>query len=363
MLYLDFVQDVTDHFLEQIGDTNCAIAGNNGPYQEEDLPVRNTAHWLVTLSILYKITKKEQYLSKAKQFAEYLCHENAYGKHGIIKIRNTKISDYTDGIIGIAWIIEALMEAAKVLHKDEYYYRAVELFKAEFFDENMGLWKIVDIDDNIISIDYVYNHQLWFAASGAMILDYKFDSDIDRQITLFLNSWRKQLIIQPSGLLYHQVNYQYSLKSILKKKLKAIMCDFGIGKTLKKQKVLERGYQMFDLYGFALLYKRYSDCDIYNSSQFNRAMKFCLNKNNLKQLFISEKKYNKYAFPYNSPAFEYPYLAKTILGKVDERLLKKLMEIQINLCYSSEEKDFSRNNDDPFTLTARIYELVRYYDI
>lgn len=361
-MYLNLIKEITDNYITIIGDANHAIPGNNGPYNEEDLPVRNTAHWLVTLSILNQRYTDENYRIIAKRFADYLLLENKYGQCNLIKMRNTKVSDYTNGLIGIAWVIEGLIAAAKMFNDDVYYQRAVELFKAEIFDEKLKMWRIVDIDGKCVSIDYVYNHQLWFAAAGGMILDYRYDGEIDRQIRLFLDSCDRHLVVQPSGLLFHQISFQYSWSAVMKRKIKALLCDLGIGVNLNRQRELEKGYQAFDLYGFALLYKRYKDCKIYTSKRFQKAMNYCTNPENLKKLCIDENEYNKYAFPYNSPAFEYPFLSKMIYGTVDEQLMSDLMNTQTKLCYSETNKYFDRNNADPHTLTARIYELARYYE-
>lgn len=366
-MYLEFIKEITDQFIVDTGDCNFAAAGNNGPYNEDDLPPRNTAHWLVTLEILYQHYKNPKYLDVAKKFAEYLLNENRYGRSNLVKIRNMKNptphEDHTNGIIGTAWIIEGLISAARLFSDNRYYDRAIELFRAEIFDENLRMWKIVDINDRCIAIDYVYNHQLWFAASGAMILDYKYDKEIDQQIHSFLSYWKYHLIFQPSGLLYHQINYIFTPVGMIKKKIKAICCDLGITKSLKQQCTLEKGYQLFDLYGFALLYKRYKECEVYSSRQFKKALNYATNSINLKQLYVSDSNFNKYAFPYNSPAFEYPFVSKIFNGNIDKQLMVDLMNIQKKLCYSNETKKFDRNTSDSATLTARIYELARFYQI
>lgn len=366
-MYLEFIKEITDQFIIEIGDSNFAPAGNNGPYNEDDLPPRNTAHWLVTLGVLCQHYENPEYRDVAKRFAEYLFNENKYGINKLVKIRNMKNptlhDDHTNGIIGTAWIIEGLISAARLFKDDRYYKRAVELFKAEIFDRDLKMWEIVDIDDRCIAIDYVYNHQLWFAASGGMILDYKYDKEIDEQIRSFLNHWKYHLIFQPSGLLYHQINYIFTSVGIMKKKIKAICCDLGITKKLKQQCTLEKGYQLFDLYGFALLYNRYKECDVYSSTQFKKSLDYGTNRTNLEKLYINNSNFNKYAFPYNSPAFEYPFVSKTLNGNIDSQLMIDLMDTQKQLCYSNQTKKFDRNTDDSVTLTARIYELARFYQI
>ena len=89
-MYLEFIKEITDKFILDIKDSSFAPAGNNGPYNEDDLPTRNTAHWLVTLKVLCQYYDKNEYRDVAKRFAEYLLNENKYGKNKLVKIRNMK---------------------------------------------------------------------------------------------------------------------------------------------------------------------------------------------------------------------------------------------------------------------------------
>ena len=72
---------------------------------------------------------------------------------------------------------------------------------------------------------------------------------------------------------------------------------------------------------------------------------------------------NKYAYAYNSPAFEFPFVYKVFDSIGFESTSEKLIRIQFDLTYDEETLVFSRNTSDSNTLTARIYELVRYLDI
>ena len=358
----DIIKELGDRNLELIGNKNHALPGNNGPYNDKDIPVRNTAHWLITYIYLYKKYKDKKYLNIVNKFSEYLMQDELYGCDGIIKIRNNRDTDYTNGLIGEAWVIEALIAAAFFFNDDKYYEKALKIFEAEPFDEKIKLWKIKDLDGTCNTIDYVYNHQLWFAAAGSKIIDYKYNSTIDKHIRAFLNNYKNNLGIQPSGMLFHQVNYQYTYKAKLSLIVKCILCDLGIGKRWKAQKELEEGYETFDFYGFALLYNKYKECKIFQSSRFKRALNYCLNKDRVKKLYIENNYINKYAYPYNSPAFEYQFISMTFRGYIDENLNNELLNNQIKITYSS-NGILQNNNNDALTLTARIYELTRYYDI
>ena len=360
--FLFLIKEIADNKLTQIQRDGFASPGHNGPYMDQDTPVRNSAHWLCTYCSLYCIFGEKTYYQCAQLLGEYILREEHYGVNGAVKFRGNNVSDSTNGVIGPAWVIEALVEAAKTLEDERYYKKALNLFLLEEFDENLKLWKIVDIDGQSISIDYVYNHQLWFAAAGSIICQYRYNAEIDRRISLFLDNYKNNIVFQPSGLLYHQVSFDYTTLGMLKKKIRSLLCDLSLGNNMAKQKHLEKGYQLFDLYGLALLRSRYKEKEIFRDPKVLKAVRYGLNCQNVRDL-CDEKGINQYGFPYNSPAFEAGYVAYAFLGKIDPEVESLVYDIQISNFYDPEIKMFSKNTKDPETLTARVYEWMRYYEV
>lgn len=90
---------------------------------------------------------------------------------------------------------------------------------------------------------------------------------------------------------------------VIKKKITDKLSKFSLTEGL------EEGYHIFDLYGFALLKKLYGNHSIYKSDNFKAAVHYALDTNQLLKLRNScgGEKFNKFAFGYNSPAFEYPF--------------------------------------------------------
>lgn len=363
MTGINFIKQIADNKIKEFYNLGYVPAGNNGPYGDKDTPVRNTAHWLVTYGFLYEIFKEPEYKSISKVLAEFLLKEENYGESGAIRIRtDTKLSD-TNGLIGQAWTIEGLISAARLFKDDIYYNKALSVFYAQFFDERLRLWKIVETTGNIDGLDYVFNHQLWFAAAGSQILDYRFDAKINEMIKMFLNNYKISFGVHKSGLIYHLTNYDRTLWAILKFPIKILMGDLQVSNKYKELVYLEKGYHLFNLFGFALLYHRYRQLPIFRSKKFQRALYYGLNPGNVSKLYISKKNFNKYAYPYNSPAFEYPFIAGVFLSKEDKNFTENLLEIQKSLTFSPKTMEFRNNTADANTLTARIYELVRYYQI
>lgn len=335
--FLYLIKDIADNKICAIQGTGFSQAGHNGPYLDQDTPIRNSAHWLCTYSSLYRLYGELKYLQMVRTLAEYILGEEHYGKNGAVVFRKNKISDFSNGIMGPAWVIEALIEAARTLHDDHYYEKARQLFLLEEFDERLRLWKIVDIDGSVVSIDYVYNHQAWFAASGSMICAYRYDAEIDRQVSLFLDNYNRNLLVQPSGLLFHQVNYDYSTKGLFKKKIRALLCDLSAGSRMSGQKKLEKGYQLFDLYGLALLRNRYEEKAVFQDSKILKAVRYGLTSQNIRGL-CTEKNINQYGFAYNSPAFEAGYVALAFLGGFDPDVEALTYDLQYHYFYDSSTK-------------------------
>ena len=360
--FLSLIKDIADSKICAIQRTGFSQAGHNGPYFDLDTPIRNSAHWLCTYSSLYRLYGELKYFQMVKTLAEYILCEEHYGKNGAVAFRKNKISDFSNGIIGPAWVIEALIEAAKTLHDDHYYKKARQLFLLEKFDERLRLWRIVDTDGSVVSIDYVYNHQIWFAASGSMICAYKYDAEIDRQVSLFLDNYNRNLLVQPSGLLFHQVNYDYSKKGLFKKKIRALLCDLSVGIRMSEQKELEKGYQLFSLYGLALLRSRYEEKAVFQDPKILKAVQYGLTSQNIRGL-CTEKSINQYGFAYNSPAFEAGYVALAFLGGFDPDVEALTYDLQYHYFYDSTAKMFAKKAKDPETLTARVYEWMRYYEV
>ena len=68
-------------FLEQ----GYATAGHNGPHGHLDTPVRNTAHYLIIYSYLFKETGDEKYQRICERFVDYLCQMQSKSQSGAIQ--------------------------------------------------------------------------------------------------------------------------------------------------------------------------------------------------------------------------------------------------------------------------------------
>ncbi len=357
---MEKVRLIADMHLQHFMDIGHADAGNNGPYGDNDTAMRNTAHWCCIYSYLFRRYKEQKYKDILCRMSAYLMEPRHYGVSGAAICRRGN-NDDTNGVIGQAWVVEGLLAGYQVLGQNELMDKAVSIFNAQQFDENAGLWKICCSDGKMAGYDYVYNHNLWMAAAGALILCFQENFDIRKKIMVFLDKSKYTCGVQPSGCLFHLANIDFSMAGRLKFGAKMILTDMRAGKY-KNMNYLEKGYQLFDLYGFALLKNQFSEHNMLKSTKLVKAVKFGLKRSSVNKLGTDGGSFNKYAYPYNSPAFEYSYVALKLGKGCDEVYAQSLLKIQFGQLYDDTCGKFSFHNNDANTLTARLYELVRYFD-
>lgn len=373
--YRDEIDLMVNQNLELVLKNSKIKNGWNGPYYDYETPLRNVSHWIVTFSIYYKQTKDIRYYNAIKILCNDYYNEIYIpdGKSCTCRIKCGK--DKTNGLIGQAWVIEGLIAAAQTLSDDSYYDKAVNLFQAQRFDRKYNMWSVIETNNDDRGFDNTYNHQLWFAAAGSQILDYRYDKVIDEEIKLFLKESENLMVVHSNGLLFHYAKYYPSIR----KKLWFYKVYYKANKGLKKEipslVYKEEGYHLFSIYAFAILYTRYEKESFFKSSKFKKILNYSFKKNFLKKLSNADRKldntnigrivdgdFNAYSYPYNSPAFEMPYIMKIFNEHYDSNTINELLNEQFRITYDKTRKGFNKNTEDKHTLNARIYELVRSFD-
>ena len=188
--------------------------GHNGPYYDKETPVRNTAHWSTIFAFLYRKTKYPEYYKAVESCADYLMSEAARPMRASYFCRTNVNKDLSNGTIGQAWAIEGLVSAYKVTKQQSYLETAKEVFLLHPFDERYKLWKVVNVDGSIRQFDMTFNHQLWFAASGAVLLAELPDQEVKRQCQMFFDELPNMLRIYKNGLVKHINGLSLEIKEL-----------------------------------------------------------------------------------------------------------------------------------------------------
>ena len=316
---IQVVKCIADKELIVISKNGKATAGKNGPYNCEDTNIRNSAHWIKIYKFLLKLTEKRKYYNVIKLLGDYLAEEQNYGTSGAITCMHGNKMDHLNGTIGQGWAIEGLICAYECIKDEKFLDKAKQIYLTPEYNYDLHAWERVELDGKNIGIDKVFNHQLWFAANSAFIFRFIEDADLRAPLDDFVQNIDKLFSIYKDGLLKHYiVGFEDDNKTKIKILLKKITAPLKFFDQRFDNKSFERGYHLFDLYGFALLYENYSDALVFNSDKFRKAVSYGMDIDRINKDINAEStlkykysKINSYAYPYNSPAFEYPFIDYT----------------------------------------------------
>lgn len=350
-------------FIEQ----GYATAGHNGPHGHKDTPVRNTSHYLIIYSYLYKKYKEEQFRNICTLFYSYLKESQKRTKSGAIQCMITEQFDHLNGLIGQGWVIEALIYYYETFNFYEALDIAKEIFYSQKYNWEKHLWHRIELDGADIGIDVTSNHNVWFAACSYKLADYCQDSNIDNIIRDFLTQGQHIILnTYSSGLMVHPLvcNDSQFEKGKWKKVVRTLLTPIKFINPRKLDKhYIEYAYHVFDMYGYSILKNKYGELPIFRSRDYEKALSFTINIKNLLKVNNTDKiaRTNVFFYPYNSPAFEWPYVA-LCNDFYDEDILKLLWDVQERLMYDKESCSMSQNNPDVDTWNARTYEIIRFLD-
>lgn len=348
--------------LQAIRDDGSMPPGRNGLYNDKETPVRNTAHWTCLFSWCYQETSDERFLEAVEQTSSYLTSNDARPDNETFHHRSVPDKDDCNGLIGQAWTIEALAEAATILEDPSIVKIATDVFLAHPQDERSGLWKRVEIDGQTLPFDATFNHQLWFAAAGALLAaDPRADDRVGERVRRFLEELKITLRTYSSGLIFHPL-----LPRSLRRLAHLIRVDerSRIGVTFltsivplpSRQRALKwkaLGYHAFNLYALALLKQQYPDHDVWQDETCQQTLDYIT-----RSAYRDEVWDNEYGSPYNPVGFEVPFAMQVFdIGTDEDR--RWWVQKQLNRHYNPWTSKMDRNTPDKETLTARMYEATR----
>ncbi|QKY70303.1 hypothetical protein [Lentibacillus sp. CBA3610] len=345
--------------------------GNNGPYYDNETPVRNTAHFITTLYYYYLRDQNPVYLDAINKCGDYLLSKEVRPFDKTVYCRQDKNKDLSNGVIGPAWVIEGLVSAFKASGERKYIDLAKKLFLMTPFDKEYKMWEIMDIDGKKKGFDLTFNHQLWFAAAGVQVLSVENDLEIRIRCKAFLNNIDEHIKSYSNGLIKHYINYGNFNENLKDKIYKLLKQKANQIRLYYK----ENGYHLFNIYAFALIKDHGFEIDYFNSKRFKKQVQYCFDKKLYKWLLrksirfdgnkmphVKNNHFNIYGFSYNAPGFELPYIYKVfenIIGNKKD-FVNLIVNKQIDLTYNEKDFTFNKNNEDSITLESRMYEYTRF---
>lgn len=321
-----------------------AAGGVNGPYFDLETPVRNSAHWLITYSILSSECSDKAFSKAANALLDFLLSPHRFESNGVYLHRQKHGKDWSNGVIGQAWVIEALAIAGRFLERDDALRHAEKVSRYFPFDQSVSAWLRVDLRTKRGSIDYTLNHQLWYASALSELKD----EEHDKRIVLFMDMLSAGGIKVALNGRIHHLMHSVSFKGGFLR-LRYLLGDVRQEHSRRNKEV---GYHLYNLHPLARLRRRFPSHSLFASQEVLGAVKYAAGTE-----FIDSLEQNNFAYPYNAPGFELPVVATEFgfTGNVDA-----VIERQISKTFMQHNGliGFMRNTPDPLTLNARIYEYL-----
>lgn len=362
------VKKVLDEYVVNTDFTD--FKSHNGPYHDGETPVRTIAHYLSFLCSYnrkFKISNCDEIITRL----DIMLHDSKYRPgNATFYCRDGGKKDKTNGVIGQAWVIEALVELYLYTGKEQYIDEAKKTFKLHPLDSSNGIWHCVDLKGNVLPCDMTFNHQLWFAAMGAYINSVSEDTEIKRQVDCFVKHLDSIFEVHKNGLVKHKICPR-ELKQKVKYRIKDLREYYWNCINKPSMEYKEIGYHSFNMYGFAMLFEYYGDNKFFKSSKFLKALGFCGSnyyKNglslsnhrkdiNYKNLQECSLKCNRYGYSYNVSGYEILYVAK-VFGKISKNIFIEEEE------FFNRQKKYtllSNEYEDKTVVNSRTYELLRIF--
>lgn len=328
-------------------------AGHNGPYGDPETPVRNTAHWLVLLATTHARGGEPRLRDAALRAARYLSGPEARPTGASFLCRARAEKDACNGLVGQAWAIEALAEAASCLDAEPFAKLAEAVFLRHPFDARTGLWDRVEVDGTPLGPDWTLNHQIWFAAAGA-VLSPLAAAEVGGRVRAFLSALPRSLALHRDGAIRHPVSPAAAARALPRVALRLARARLRESAALREKAV---GYHAFNLHALAILRTRVPDHEFFSSAGFARAWRFAGS-----EAFRAAVAGNRYAWPYNPTGLEMAQALEVFApGSRGEQ--ERWVGEQLRRHFDPATQRLERATPDPATLAARLYEAARLGDL
>lgn len=328
--------------------------GDDGPYASRETPLRNTGHWLVTFSAVYRLSGDERLREAALAASRYLAGEKARPGGGAFLHREHAARDACNGLVGQAWTVEALCEAAETFDAPHLAELAEAVFLMHPFDPDRGLWQRIDLEGQTLGWDLTFNHQLWFAAAAARLAPLA-GCAVGAQLARFLDRLPRSLALRSSGRIRHYVAPR--AMGLGEARLAGRLLRIG----LRRDPALahkEAGYHAFNLHALAQLRRHAPDHAFWRGHAFARLWDYALGEVHLRAVAR-----NGFGWPYNPTGIEMAVALDTFEGPAARGKAETWLAEQLRRHWDPAAGLLCRDTSDPNTLAARLYEAAHLPDL
>jgi hypothetical protein len=346
----DLILKSASNYLELQRKDGSFSSGHNGPWNNDDTPVRNTAHIALMLFKAYKISKNEKYLLSAKKACDFLMSNKS--RPGGFNFLCRADGDKVNGLIGVSWALEPLIFIGKEMGIKPYLEFSKKLIEMHKYDSRKNLWRIKRVDGLDGSICMTLNQQIWFGTMALTLGNALRDKFLISTSTSFFVNLPNKIRYLEKGIISHVISGGIKQRFV------------GGFEGLKGNRgcIYERsvGYMPFLAYGLALAYINNKSFKFWKSHEMMKIIKsilLALNKTYSPAYFPIK---NKFLGQYNPLGFEIAFVLQTFnsLVGIDQSKIKKWVEFQVKNYFDFDSGFMKKNTVDPLILSARFYETI-----
>ena len=342
--------------------TALSPGGHNGPYFDVETPVRNSAHWLASMSIAYSLTGDKNFRRSGEALTRFLL-SSLMKIAGVHVHRQRFPKDWTNGVIGPAWVSEGLMLAGRHLDIDVATRAGADLLRGLGFDEERSLWQASDPATDSRGTDRTVNHQVFCTAIAA---EFNQDSVLRSRVDRFIeNSLGVIVRTGQDGVLQHHVPMSLAQR-LAHRAFTAARNRTGARfrraamrhGSVPDAALRDVGYHVFSLYSISRLAAARPSAQLAMIPEVRAAASAVTS-------IISAPHYpdNPYGYAYNPVGFELPAIVSTpgFEGIVSDEVVADAYRLQMDQTSEPDTGLLTRSTLDPLVLSARGYELGLLY--
>jgi len=322
------------------------LPGHNGPWMNQDTPLRVTAHWSILFARAYQINGDDSFKVASEKAIDYIL-SSVFAQSGFAFHCRNDGPDKCNGLIGQAWILEALFIVGKEL-ENKYYVESAEKRLSKFkFNNLLGLWYTLETDGTNKGIHSTINQQIYFNFVTLLIAKETKNLLLQKNCKLFLKKLKRNYRLDKTGIIIHR---------------RKLSRDFFSNPS---SEIIERsiGYQSFILFAFAI-YNHYYPGEL--NQNYPKLIKSIFKSfvSLLDLLGSYNYSSNRYLYSYNQTGIEILKfqqefdLFNSYLVSSHEQY-----NLSMKLHYNSISKQLDNNVLDLNTSQSRIYELSYINDI
>lgn len=374
--YTTIVRNIGKELILDYINNDKILGGLNGPYDDPETPVRNLCHLIIITSLEIKIFNNSKYIDILEKMSRELC--GLQSEDGLFIMRLKKEKDLCNGVIGHSWVIEALLYLHMVFKEEKYLNMAAQIASKHSRVERLNLWAIPNKVPTDLTIDYTFNHQLWYAASLAELNNVLKNTIFQQQLDCFILSLDLNMTNSGYGKIAHTIYRRLGKIATIKSCVKRMINLTNDFLSRKSMAYKEEGYHVFNLMALARISNVYPNYKLECNKKIIKALQYVntdsffkglnnpmyhLDQSLHNDLSDSETQFNIYGYPYNVPAFELCYISKIYKGIISPNVVERCLCEQWAKTYNMKVNRLSNNVHDVCTINYRIYEYYRYLEI